>query len=248
MEENIKLLKKEFEKIKNLELTESLRKGPTGIGYTFETLLGKKEDNNYFPDFKGIEIKTKLGYTKSPLTLFCLVPQKKNDYCIKHILNTYGYPDRDAINYGLKKFKGNAYCQHNNIIACKYLFKLKIDKENKKLRLFILDHNFNIIENDIFWDLEELKNRLFCKLSYLAIIKGFPYRRNNNTYYKYTQLDIYKLKGFEAFLNLLEKDKIFVVFNIDIIKSEKQFGKINDRGTAFRININDIEQLFDKIG
>ena len=33
----------------------------------------------------------------------------------------------------------------------------------------------------------------------------------------------------------------------DMIKNEKQFGKINDRGTAFRINIRDIEQLFEKV-
>lgn len=248
MEENIKIFIKEFEKIKNLEMTKSLRKGTTGIGYTFESLLGKKEDNNYLPDFKGIEIKTKLGYTKAPLTLFCLVPQKPNDYCIKHILNTYGYPDKDAINYGFKKFKGNAYCHQNNIIAQRYLFKLIVDKENKKLRLFILDTSFNIIENDIFWNFEDLEQRLLCKLSYLAIIKGFPYKKDGNTFYKYTQLSIYKLKGFEAFLNLIEQDKIFVVFNIDILKSEKQFGKINDRGTAFRININDIELLFDRVG
>lgn len=247
MEENIKLLKRKFEEIKKLELTKALRKGTTGIGYTFETLLGKKEDNSYLPDFNGIEIKTKLGYSSSPLTLFCMVPKKSNDYCIKHILNTYGYPDKEALKHGFKRFKGNVYCKQNNIIACKYIFKLKIDKVNKKLRLFILDRYFNVIKDDIFWDFEDLEQRLFSKLSYLAIIKGLPYKRNNNTFYKYISLDIYKLKSFDIFLKLIEKDKIFVVFNIDMIKNEKQFGKINDRGTAFRINIRDIEQLFEKV-
>ena len=248
MEENIKLLKRKFNEIRKLELTKTLRKGTTGIGYTFETLLGKEEDNSYLPDFNGIEIKTKLGYSSSPLTLFCMVPKKQNNYCIKHILNTYGYPDKEAINHGFKRLKGNVYYKQNNIIASKYVFKLKIDMINKKVRLFILDRYFNIIENDIFWDFEDLEQRLFAKLSYLAIIKGFPYKRNNNTFYKYTNLDVYKLKNFDIFLKLIENDKIFVVFNIDMIKSEKQFGKINDRGTAFRINIRDIEQLFEKVG
>ena len=37
--------KKIFEKVKNKGWIKSLRKGDTGIGYTFETLIGKKEEN-----------------------------------------------------------------------------------------------------------------------------------------------------------------------------------------------------------
>ena len=36
-----------------------MRDGPGGVGYTFENLLGKAEENFPIPDFKGIEIKTK---------------------------------------------------------------------------------------------------------------------------------------------------------------------------------------------
>ena len=95
MNNNIQELKKEFNKIKNIPLNKSLRIGPTGLGYTFESLLNKKEDNLYFPDFKGIEIKTKLGYTKSSLTLFTLTPTKENDRSIKYILENFGYPDKN---------------------------------------------------------------------------------------------------------------------------------------------------------
>ena len=244
MENNIKKLKELFNKIKNNEFSESLRTGSTSIGYTFESLIGKKEDSSYLPDFNGIEIKTKLGYSKSPMTLFTLVPKKDNVSCIKEILHKYGYPDKTK---GLKSFRGNVFYKHNNIIANKFIFKSIIDEKNHILKLIIYDLNFNIIDNDIYWELEEIKDRLFKKLNYLAIIKGYPYVKNDKQMFKYTNLNIYKLKGFDAFLNLLKSDDIFIVFNIGMHKSAERFGQICDRGTAFRINIKNIDELFEKI-
>lgn len=244
MEENIEKLKKIFNRIKNMELSESLRSGTTGLGYTFETLIGKREDNKTDPDFLGIEIKTKLGYTKSPLTLFTLVPLKENKSSIKFILNNFGYPDK---NKKLRSFRGNVFCNFNNIIANKYIFKLCINKKNQKLELIIYNLYMQKINNEIYWDLSEIKKRLFTKLNYLALIKGYPYIRNNQKFYKYTYLSIYKVKNFETFLKLIEEDKIFIVFNIGMHKSADRFGQICDRGTAFRIKQEYLEELFDKI-
>lgn len=244
MDKNIKALKDMFNKIKNKEFSECLRTGITGIGFTFESLIGKEEDNSYLPDFNGIEIKTKLGYSKSPITLFTLVPKKDKISCINEILSKYGYPDKTK---GLKNFRGNVYHSYNNIIANKYILKTQIDNDKQILKLIIYDVTFNIIEDKIYWDLEELKNRLFTKLNYLAIIKGYPYILNDKKFFKYTNLNIYKLKNFDSFLNLLKKDKIFIVFNIGMHKSANRFGQICDRGTAFRINLENIDDLFDKI-
>ena len=85
MENIIKELIQKFDEIKKGGLYKSQRCGSTGIGYTFEKLLGKEEDYSYAPDYKGIEIKTKLGYSKCPVTLFSLVPKSryKNQYCAK---------------------------------------------------------------------------------------------------------------------------------------------------------------------
>lgn len=244
MQENIKKLKYLFMKIRNMELTESLRTGTTGLGFTFETLIGKTEDSDFLPDFNGIEIKTKLGYTKSPITLFTLVPHKHDESSIKYILNNFGYPDKSK---EFKCFRGDVFYNFNNIIANKYIFKTAVDEKEDKLKLIIYDKNFNMINDAIYWDLEELRTRLFIKLNYLAIIKGYPYRRGGKVFYKYTTLSVYKLKGFEAFLKLLKQDKIYIVFNIGMHKSANRFGQICDRGTAFRIRLDSINELFDKI-
>ena len=57
-------------KVKNKGWIKSLRRGPTGIGYTFETLIGKQEENLPIADFRGIEIKVKRRYSKGNITLF----------------------------------------------------------------------------------------------------------------------------------------------------------------------------------
>ena len=54
MKEDFISLKKEFRRIKNMGLIETMRKGGSGIGYTLETLLNKKEDQECKPDFKSI--------------------------------------------------------------------------------------------------------------------------------------------------------------------------------------------------
>lgn len=245
MNEEIKKLKKEFEKIRNIPLSKSLRKGSTGIGYTFETLLGKKEDQSYFPDFNGIELKTKLGYTKAPLTLFNLTPLKDNELSIPFILNNYGYPINNNKEY--KKFSANVYNKRNEVAANKYLFKTKIDYKNNKLQLIISDRSFNIINKDIYWNLNELEKRLTTKLNYLAYIIGYPYKIKDEIYYKYTNLYIYKLKDFKTFLKLIEQDIVHITFNIDVFDKEYRHGQIHDHGTAFKIDTDKITELFTKI-
>jgi len=244
MKENIENLKLLFKEIKNKEYNKSLRKGTTGIGYTFETLINKSENNLYLPDYNGIEIKTKLGYSKSPLTLFTLTPKKENERSIKYLLENYGYPNK---NLKFKSFRTDAYINKNNIIGNKFIIKLKIDYEQKKLILLILNINLEILDNSIYWNLDEIKKRLETKLSYLAYIIGYPYKKNNNIYYKYTNLKIYKLKNFDKFIELLENNKIYITFNIGYFRTGKRIGDIHDRGTAFRLSCDVISDLFDLI-
>ena len=42
IDENIRKLQKEFKKIKGMEYIKTVRNGPTGVGATFEKLIGKE--------------------------------------------------------------------------------------------------------------------------------------------------------------------------------------------------------------
>lgn len=46
-------LKQEFIRIKNMGYVKSTRVGVTGVGKTFEDLLGKEEDTQGMPDYNG---------------------------------------------------------------------------------------------------------------------------------------------------------------------------------------------------
>ena len=64
-------LKKRLKALKNRGFISSKRKGPTGIGYTFETELHLKETNIAIPDLGGrIELKTTRENSNSFVTLF----------------------------------------------------------------------------------------------------------------------------------------------------------------------------------
>ena len=65
IDENIRKLQKEFKKIKGMEYIKTVRNGPTGVGATFEKLIGKEEESFEIPDYYGIEIKTRRAYSKA---------------------------------------------------------------------------------------------------------------------------------------------------------------------------------------
>lgn len=243
MNTSIKEFIEKFNQIKRQQFTESLRKGYTGIGYTYETIIGKKEDNKYYPDYKGIEIKTKLGYSKSNITLFTLVPQSTNG--IKYIYDHYSYPNKENKNFN--SFRGDCFCQKNNFIGNKLIFKIKINYIEKILELNVIDRNLNVIDNSIYWTFDELKNRLYSKLNTLSLIKGYPYKKGGKIYYKYTSNKLYRLKGFNNFLQLIAEDKIYITFNIGVFTNGSRYGQIHDRGTAFKICNKNIGELFTQI-
>ncbi len=62
--------KEKFQELKNKGFVPSIRKGPTGIGFTFETLLNLVENNLAIPDIEDFEIKSHRDSSKSMITLF----------------------------------------------------------------------------------------------------------------------------------------------------------------------------------
>lgn len=243
-EELIKL-KKEFERIKKMGYIKSTRSGYTGIGKTFEDLLGKEEDTLEQPDYHGIEIKTKRGYSRSYTTLFGATPQGKKEFEIKRLRSAYGYPDLVYKSQKLLNTSVQANC--STLVSNKFLFKLVVDHEEHKLFLLIADKNMNFIEKKAYWTFEILKEKLERKLKYLALVKAWPNTINGEDYYKYYDIDFYKLKSFNEFIKLIEDGTIRVTFKIGVFKKGERAGELHDRGTAFEIQEIDMLKLFDKI-
>lgn len=238
-------LKQKFDEIKELGYVKSSRKGFTGIGKTFEDLIGKKEDRLETPDYNGIEIKTKRGYSKSYIRLFNATPKGKNEFEIKRLSNTYGYPDKIKKEHNVLAFsvQGNM----RTLVAGRFFFKLSLDYEKRKIYLSILDKNMRLLEQDVYWDFDIIKERLEIKLKYLAFIKAWPKTINEMDYYKYYEIQFYQLKDFDVFLRLIEQGIVRVTFKIGIFREGPRTGEIHDRGTSFEIQEENINKLFDRI-
>lgn len=240
MKENFLKLRKEFNLIKKRGLISPLRKGTTGLGYTFERLLNKKEDSLSDPDYYGIEIKTKFGYSKSPLTLFNCVPIRYNEKAINYLFKNYSYKkykDNNTFIFERELYVNKSLKKYN------YEFRLFVDYYGKRVILKVFFKE-NFIEDVCYWNFYDLEKKLKIKLNFLAIVTAYPYKIGNKLYYKYLKMNIYKLKDFYYFLKLIENDKIFVQFYLKKHINDEFI--IND-GIAFRIDINYIDKLFVKL-
>lgn len=245
MTEELKNLKSEFLRIRSMGYVKSTRKGPTGIGKTFEDLLGKKEDRQSVPDYHGIELKTKRAYTKAYTTLFSATPEGKEEYQIKRLRDNYGTALRSSSK--LKVLMCSVQANASTFVDNRYLFKLDVDREKERVYLMISNQNFTLIDKKSYWSFDLLKSRLERKMPYLALIKAWPNIINGEDYYKYYDIEFYKLKSFEEFLKLLESGTIRITFKVGLYKNGPYKNQINDKGTSFEIQDLDLYKLFDKL-
>lgn len=244
MNDSIQLLQKRFLEIKHMGWIRSLSRNTNGIGYTFEKLLGKEPDEFNFPDFYGIEIKTKHHFSKGFLSLFNLTPDGDFLFPMEHVRENYGYPDRNIPSIKVFQFsiKNNSVCQTR-----KYSFQLKVDYALQKVILIVFNKKGEIADSSITWSFSALKVSLYRKLTYLAMIEAKCKKMDQIEYFNYYKLSIYKCRNFENFLHLIETGKIKISFKLGVFKSGRHAGKLHDHGTSFDIHLNDLLLLFKPI-
>ena len=200
MNENIQQsLIKQFIKISEEKWIMGINNTTNSGGLTFENLLNKKIDSMYFPDYQGIEIKCTQRFSRYPISLFSLSFDGPNLYEMNRLLKKYGKQDTKF--KGKLQLQGSVYVNKYNQINNNY-FKLKIDKVNKKIILSIYDLNYHLLEEKTYIEFITIKSRLELKLKNLAVVHASKKIIDNNLYFRYYLIEIYKLKPFETFLEL----------------------------------------------
>ena len=232
-----------FLEIKKKGWIKSQRKGSTGIGYTFERLIGKQEENLPIADFYNIEIKVKKKYSKGDITLFTANPDNEV-YAIKRIYDTYGTCNKNK-NY-FKTFAINVSV-NNYSKKGKHFFKLRVDYDNKVIRLQVFDLNKNLVEEKISWSFDLIREKINYKIKNLSIIKAEVKKDNFEIeYFYYYHIDFYEIIDDETFIKQIENGIITILFNISVYMDTKKYGNVYNHGTSFRIKIFDIEKLYNK--
>ena len=237
-------LNKRFIQIKKLGWVASLRDGPTGVGYTFESLLNKKENNFRKPDFKNIEIKTIKYLSKRKIHLFNATPEPLLFNSIYTIVKRYGYPDKDYPNYKVFNISINAVDEKQVGNNCLRLF---VNRKKRKVYLLVRNIFDRSVDMDYYWSFDYLDRVLREKLTNLAIIWSCYKKEYNHDMFFYTKIDYYKYTNIENFILLIEKGLIEITFKISIFKDKERLGRIHDRGTDFSIYEKNINLLFEKI-
>ena len=243
IDENIRKLYRKFNEIRKMGYVKSVRNGPTGVGATFEYLLGKEEESFEIPDYYGIEIKTKRAYSKSYITLFNAVPTGSTFHETKRLRDNYGYPSkRDK---RLKRLYAEIFYNQVTRVGLWYYFELKIDKEKRKLFLIIYYYKKEVVSESTYWDFDILKEKLERKLQVLAFVKAWTNKIDNVECFKYFKMNIYVLKDFDDFIQAIIDGKIKVMLKIDSHIEPEKYGNVDEHGVGFAISEDALTDVFD---
>lgn len=231
-----------FMRVSNKGWQKSNRSNNTGIGKTFEDLIGKEEDNDNAPDFKGIEIKTHRINSSSYTSLFTASPDGPGQSENTRLRETYGKIDEES---GLKTLHSSIFANRMTSFFNIYYFQIEVNRNDRKIYLLIFDSNKNLIEKITYWEFDSLENKLQKKLKNLAYVDGESKIVNGEEYFKYEKIAFYKFKDFSKFLDLVEDGTIMLDIRIGVYQSGTNRGKTHDHGTGFRIKESDLDKLYD---
>lgn len=242
---DLQAIHNKFEKIKNKGWVKSKRSGSTGIGYTLEKLFECEENNFEIPDFYIFELKSHNPYSNSYITLFHATPDGDYLFEIDRLKETYGYPDKNYKQF--KVLNCDSFANKISNLGSKFKQTLKINMQERKIRLHILDNNLNLIEKEISWSFDLLKEKFERKIKFLVMVEADKKIINGNIYYKYKNIKFYEAYSFNKFIKLIIEGHIKISFKIGIFKKGKRFGQTHDHGTGFAISENKLELLYKKI-
>ncbi|MBI2005577.1 MAG: MvaI/BcnI restriction endonuclease family protein [Candidatus Aenigmarchaeota archaeon] len=226
--------KRDFLVIKKKGFVLSNRSHDTGIGKTFENLIGIVENNNFLADYERVlELKSSRELTKSMLTLFTKSPTnppKVNSY----LRERYGSPDLDA--GGMKILHTTFSALKFNTFVNKYGFKLEVDEKSRKVLLLV---------KDLATNFETLREIIEHKCQHIAFISAESKKEDGKEYFKFDKAVLLKNLTFEKFVKALKEGIIVYDIRIGVYRSGKNKGKTHDHGSGFRVMKNNLSKVFD---
>ena len=241
---NEKLIIQEFKKIKEKGWIKSIRRGPTGVGATFEKELRLKENQMTFPDFFGIEIKTKRNKMNYYTTLFNCNPKGKHQFEINYLTEKFGYPDKIMNKINILNHSTLANKKTN--LGNKYKTQIFVNRDTRTINLLIYTRNDILIDSNFYWSFKELKERLLNKCTYIAFIGADRKYIQKHEYFRYTNIAVYKLKNFETFIEYIEKGYIRITFKVGVFRNGIRKGQLHNHGTGFEIIEKDLDKIYTK--
>lgn len=222
---NLDQFKQKFAELKNKGFVKALRKGPTGIGYTFETLLGLGENNLALPDIDNVEIKTHRDNTSSMVSLFTF---NKNAWQIAPLdaINKYGSYDR------------------NDRLGMYYTMSLTPNSAGLFLTVDADELSVQHISGEIIaiWQLSEIAARFSKKIPALLFISAHCEERDGSEYFHFYRGQLMRNTSYSLLSELFKTGNLLVDLRLNAQRT-----RARNHGTAFRISEDKLPLLFQKI-
>jgi hypothetical protein len=233
-DEALVAFKLKFDEIQSKGEIKSNRGHDTGIGKTFEDHMDILENNSPLADFKGWECKSRRFASESMVTLFTLSPQPKG--VNSHLRKTYGYadthfPNVKCIRNTLNAIRPSPINNSTGILIC--------DDTNKKLKIVIDGADAAHWEYDLLW------KKAHSKIKNTIVIQADHRKVADAEFFKYHSFTLYELKTLSDFIGAIKKGTVKVDIRLGVYSSGKNAGKLHDHGTAFRIFMDDIGDIFN---
>ncbi len=219
-----------FDDISNRGYIDSLRAGDTGIGYTFETLIGIDENNDQRADFRGIEIKCKqireVGGRGGKINLFQKAPRWDQRLRGIERLRMIGAPDENG-----------RYACHSQVSTTSNNLGLWLDLASSPDQVDILKN-----ENRFgYWPHSDLEQRLQEKHSRAVFVKAETRTSSGRQRFHYTELVYCERPSILNFTNLISNRRIVFEF----LMNENEAGHVRNHGYPWRLASADhLSELF----
>lgn len=239
----IDAFREDFIRIKKQGFVKSNRIHNTGIGKTFEDLIGIEENNYQLVDYMGfLELKSQRDYTQSMLTLFTKSPDfPSNANTI--LRETYGAPDKK--NPVIKQLHTTISGLKENTFKGCWGFKLNVDPDKQKIFIKIKNLENNTISSEnTYYTFQTLKCIVEKKCQNIAYVNAETKKIAGEEYFKYNSAVLLTGLSFEKFLKAVNQGIILYDIRIGAYKSGKNIGKTHDHGSGFRIKKDDISKVF----
>ncbi len=222
---NLQEFKQKFGALKNQGFVKSMRGGPTGVGYTFETLLGLKENNLAVPDIDNIEIKTHRDNSQSPITLFTF---NKKVWQVDPLYAVQKYGSYDI----------------NERLGMYYTMSLTPNSAGLFLTVAQDEISIQHISGEIIaiWKLSDLAERFTEKIPALLLISAHVEERGGSEYFHFYRGQMMNGTSPDLLAELFKTTNLLV----DLRLHEKETAARN-HGTGFRVYEDKLPLLFQKI-
>jgi len=216
--------KEEFAKIRARGFVPTARRGPTGVGYTLEKLLGLRENNIALPDLGAAELKAHRENTSRLITLFTF---NRKAWVMNPLeaIRKYGTLDANG-RMGL-------------------YFTLSRTPNSSGLFLEIKEHAVYVqhTSGEVLarWDLESLAEQFRKKVPALILVTAHVEERAGTEYFHYYRAQL--LSGHSE--RVLEDQLRYGNLVIDLRLHDKGTHARN-HGTGFRAPEPKLDRLFER--